>query len=154
MTPDDFLAWITDPAKAVCAKYDLPYECVVCQGAIESSWGAAIIGQYNLFGRKAVEGDVFVTLPTEEEQNGVMVTVQADFKLYNSLEDAIDDWCQLMGWKDPKDPNIDYKQYADQYHADHAIESFVRGIASIYATRDNYGDEIMETIRACFPGVV
>jgi flagellum-specific peptidoglycan hydrolase FlgJ len=128
MMPDEYLAWITGIAKEVCKKYDLPFECCVAQGAIESSWGGDRIGEFNLFGRKAVDSDNFIEVSTQEDDGtGNLYTITAKFKDYSSLNEAIDDWCQLMCWGP-------YQQYADQYHADHDLESFVRGIASVYAT--------------------
>jgi flagellar protein FlgJ len=143
MTADEYLEWITEPAKNVCEGYGLPYACVVAQGAIESGWGNTKIGKYNIFGRKAVEGDKYIEVETQEDDGtGNWYTITAKFKDYDSLEEAIDDWCQLMEWRD-------YKPYADQYHEDGDLEAFVRGIASIYATDIAYGDKIMQTIKAC-----
>jgi flagellar protein FlgJ len=143
MTPEEFLEWITETAKRVCENYDLPAACVIAQGAIESSWGNDRIGEFNLFGRKAVNGDKCIELPTNEDDGtGNQYTIIAKFKDYGSLDEAINDWCQLMGWGP-------YQPYTDQYHIDHDLEAFVRGIASVYATDIYYGDKIMQTIAAC-----
>jgi len=142
MEAQEFLDWITPTAQAVCNKYDLPSACVIAQGAIESGWNTATIGQFNLFGRKAVDGDKSITVPTQEYVgNGIYQTIYAAFKDYDSLDEAIDDWCQLMEWGP-------YQPYANQYHQDHILECFVRGIASIYATSPTYAQDILETISA------
>lgn len=142
MTADEFLDWITQPAKDVCQPYDLPWQVLVAQGAIESGWGNSKIGEYNLFGRKAVSGDKSISVATQEYEDGQYVTIQADFKDYDTLEEALDDWCQLMEWGP-------YQQYADQYHSDHDIDGFVNGIAGVYATDPDYSSKIMQTINAC-----
>lgn len=145
MTPDDYLLMVTDRAKDICGKYALPHACCVAQGAIESEWGRYGLGNgnYNIFGRKwGGEGD-FVTVDTEEDDGtGNLYTISAKFQSYNDIGDAINDWCQLMIWGP-------YKEYAEQYFIDHDLESFVRGIASVYATDINYANKIMQTIRAC-----
>lgn len=142
MTADEFLEWITEPAKAACAEYNLPAACVIAQGALESGWGNSKIGEFNIFGRKAVDGDKFITVETQECYDGQWTTINADFKDYDSLEDAIRDWCELMLWGP-------YEQYALQYQQDGDLEAFVYGIGSVYATDPDYARKIMQTIRAC-----
>lgn len=140
---NEYIDWIKPVAEEVCAKYDLPAACVIAQGAIESSWGNSRIGEYNLFGRKAAEGDNYIEEQTQEDDGtGNLYTITAKFKDYSSLDEAIADWCELMEWGP-------YKEYADQYHQGHDLESFVRGIASVYATDIAYGDKIMQTVNAC-----
>jgi len=147
MTADDFLAWITPPAQEMCTKYDLPYQVCVAQAAIESEWGEAGIGcgGFNLFGRKWNGNGSYVLLPTQEEVNGVMVQIFARFQSYPSLADAIEDWCYLITEEPCYAPCLQYR---------HDIEQFVRTLAPIYATRSTYADDILATIRACFPGAV
>jgi flagellum-specific peptidoglycan hydrolase FlgJ len=148
MTWQEYLEMIVEPAKTVCAGYDLPYQCVVAQGAIESQWGTYGIGNggYNIFGRKfstssAQDGFTYVLMNTDEDDGaGNLYEIQAKFVSYPSMGDAVNDWCQLMVWGP-------YKQFSDQYHSDHDLEAFCRGIASIYATDIYYGDKIMNTIR-------
>lgn len=153
----EYLNWITEDAKRVCAGYDLPWQCVVAQGAIESQWGTYGIGNggFNIFGRKfseasARDGYGCVVMQTQEEDDsGRWYNIEAEFVSYPTMGDAINDWCQLMCWKSTTDPRINYLQYTERYHQDRDLEAFVRGIASIYATDSRYGDKIMQTIRAC-----
>ena len=143
MTADEYLEWIADPAREVCAEYGLPAACVIAQGAIESAWGNSRRGEYNLFGRKAVGDDKCIEVETQEDDGtGNLYTITARFKDYDTLDDAIRDWCELMLWGP-------YEQYALQYQQDGDLESFVAGIAGVYATDIYYGDKIMQTIRAC-----
>ena len=143
MTADEFLAWLTPVATQVCLGYDLPAGVLVAQGAIESGWGSSKIGEFNLFGRKAVDGDKSISVETQEDDGaGNLYTITADFKDYDNLADACNDWCQLMAWGP-------YLQYYNQYHADRDVEAFVRGIAASYATDIHYADKILQTMAAC-----
>lgn len=145
MTADEYLAMITEPAKQVCGEHNLPYACCVAQGAIESSWGNDGIGKggFNLFGRKwGGEGDYVEVSTQEDDGTGTLYTIMAKFQSYNSIEDAIRDWNLLMLWGP-------YEPYARQYQSDGDLESFVRGIASVYATDIFYSDKILRTIKAC-----
>ena len=152
MTCDEYLEMITEPAKQVCAEYDLPYACCIAQGAIESEWGKYGLGNggFNIFGRKwGGEGD-YVEVETQEDDGaGDLYTINAKFQSYDSIECAINDWCCLMEWVKGDGTDGPYVQFARQYHEDHDIEAFIRGIAGVYATDIYYGDKIMQTIRAC-----
>ncbi len=140
---NEYLDWTIEPAKTACEPYDLPWQVVVAQGAIESSWGNSRIGEYNIFGRKYGGYGSYIECNTQEEdESGEWYTIVAKFQDYGSLEEAIGDWCELMNWGD-------YLRYTEQYHQDHDIEAFVRGIAGIYATDSSYGDKIMQTMKAC-----
>jgi flagellum-specific peptidoglycan hydrolase FlgJ len=143
----DYLEMVVEPAKRVCAGYDLPYQCVVAQGAIESQWGKYGIGNggFNIFGRKfsnasMQDGYSYVLMDTQEDDGeGNLYDIQAKFVSYPSMADAINDWCQLMFWGE-------YFSFTKQYHIDRDLEAFCRGIAGIYATDINYGQKIMNTI--------
>ena len=50
MTTDEFIEWLAPAAQAQTRCYNLPASVLIAQGAIESGWGRAVIGQYNLFG--------------------------------------------------------------------------------------------------------
>ena len=149
MRPDDFINSIMFTACRSCKEYKLPASCLIAQAAIESSWGEAVIGDYNMFGRKFNGCGDFIELPTYEWDEDIeeFVIVTAKFQDYDNLQQATDDWCQLMWWRN-EDGSIDYRQYAEQYQIDHNLENFVRGIASIYATDPEYADKILATIDA------
>lgn len=141
MSSEEFFEWLVPAAQAACKKYGLPASCLLAQGAIESGWGQYTIGQYNLFGRKWGGWGNYIELPTNEWDGTQYVDINAKFQDYDSLEQACDDWCELMLWGP-------YEQYGRQYQADKDLESFVRGIGAIYATGPDYGNNIMATINA------
>jgi flagellum-specific peptidoglycan hydrolase FlgJ len=147
---EDYLSWIKGPAYEICNKYKLPAACCVAQSAIESGWGQNIIGDFNVFGRKATEGDRQVVLNTAEQNpDGSWGTVDSGFKLYSSLEDAIKDWCELMLWVKQDNTPGPYTEAAWAYQEGGDFEKFVRSIASVYATRQTYADDILSTVKAC-----
>ena len=143
MNPDEFLEFLTPAAREVCEKYDLPASVCIAQGCIESGWGKYTIAGYNIFGRKWGGEGEYVSLPTQEDDGtGNLYTIEAKFQRYYNLEDAITDWCELMEWKQ-------YKLFATQYHIDHDYIKFCEGIAAIYATKIDYANDILSTIKAC-----
>ncbi|EAX47559.1 Mannosyl-glycoprotein endo-beta-N-acetylglucosamidase [Thermosinus carboxydivorans Nor1] len=142
MTPDEFIAWLGPVAQRVCRKYGLPASVCIAQGALESGWGRYVIGEYNLFGRKAVAGDKSITVTTQEYINGEWVTINDEFKDYDSLDEAVEDWCVLM---------TEEPAYADAlavWQETHDVEQFVRTMGPVYATDPEYADKVLATIRA------
>ncbi len=146
MSPDDFFSMIEPTAKQVCGQYELPWQVCCAQAAIESGWGKYTIGQYNFFGRKATSDDVVngkaINEPTSEWNGSEYVSEDDYFKLYDSLEEAIDDWCILMSQD---------SQYANAFQIwenTQDITQFVEAMAPVYATGPNYAQEILTTISA------
>ena len=142
MTPDEYLEMITQPAKQVCAGYNLSYAVCVAQGALESQWGKYGIGNggYNIFGRKWGGEGEYVEKETQECYDGVWQTITAKFQSYASMEDAIKDWCILITEEPVYAPCLEFRD---------DIEQFVRTLAPIYATDPEYADKILQTIHAC-----
>lgn len=142
MTPDEFIDFIGDTAGKVCAEYNLPASVCIAQAILESGWGRYCIGQFNYFGRKWNGWGNYVRQQTTEYENGKYVTIYDKFQSYESLEDAIRDWCFLIA--------EDYK-YSDVIYAwqEHwSVEDFVYALAPIYATDPDYASKIMATINA------
>ena len=140
MNPEDFFEWIGPTAKLICPAYGLYPSVCMAQAAIESGWGEYIIGEYNLFGRKAVEGDRQTTLPTDEFINGEWVVVDAPFKLYDSLEEAIEDYCVLL---------TEEPVYQDALiFIGKSRDAYIESMASVYATSPEYANSIKATIEA------
>lgn len=140
MTPDEYLAWMTPPAQNVCPRYNLPWAVCVAQGAIESQWGIYAIGNYNIFGRKWGGWGNYIEKETQECYSGVWQTITAKFQDYNSLDEAIQDWCVLM----TQEP-----VYVNATVGITDPIQFAYAIGPIYATDPQYGDKIVQTMRAC-----
>lgn len=141
MTTEEFIQWLAPEAVKQCKPYNLPPSVVIAQAAIESGWGRYTIGEYNLFGRKAVTGDKAITVTTEEYEDGEMITIQADFKDYDSLLQAIDDWCILI----TQEPV--YAEAWGIWCDTGDLERFVYALGPVYATDPEYADKVIATIR-------
>lgn len=139
MSPDDFIAWLAPAAQKICRQYDLPTSVCVAQGALESAWGGAVIGEYNLFGRKWNGSGSFVEKETEEYYNGEWQFVTAKFQDYASLEEAVEDWCILITEEPVYAPCLECRQ---------DVTAFVKTLGPIYATDPDYSDKVLTTIAA------
>lgn len=142
MTPDDYLNWIIPAAQRVCAQYNLPYAVVVGQGAIESQWGTYKIGQYNIFGRKWGGWGNYIEQETQECYNGVWQTIVDKFQDYDSMDQAINDWCVLI----TQEPvYVNALQGVDTSDA----VAIISAIGPVYATDPDYAAKVIQTMRAC-----
>lgn len=136
MTPEEFITWITPVAQKICKRYNLFSSVCIAQAALESGWGKNRIGEYNLFGRKAVAGDKSITVETQECDNGVWKNVSVAFKDYDSLEEAIEDYCVLVT------EELVYAPCLKQT----TVKDFVTTLGPIYATDPQYANKIIQTI--------
>lgn len=142
MTPDEFINFIGNTAGKVCAEYNLPASVCIAQAILESGWGKYCIGQYNYFGRKWNGWGNYEKQQTTEYENCEYVTIYDKFQSYESLEEAIRDWCILI--------TEDYK-YSDviaAWHENWSVNDFVYTLAPIYATDPDYASKIISTINA------
>lgn len=142
MTPDEFIDFIGDTAGRICAKYNLPASVCIAQAILESGWGRYCIGQFNYFGRKWNGWGNYVRQQTTEYINGEYVTIYDKFQSYESLEEAIRDWCILI---------TEEPAYADalaEWRSRWVVEDFVYVLAPVYATDPDYARKIVATIEA------
>ena len=159
MTPEEFVAWIGPTAQEVCRRYGIPASVCIAQAAIESTWGEDAIWEWNLFGRKAIEGDNFTNLWTQEYEGpnaytedeehiyigGNVWRIKAAFKIYDNLAEAIEDYCILL---------TEEPVYRPVMEALGNLQAYVYALAGdgenpgIYATNAQYGPDILATIEA------
>ena len=142
MTPDEFIDFIGDTAGKVCAKYNLPASVCIAQAILESGWGRYCIGQYNYFGRKWNGWGNYVRQQTTEYINSEYVTIYDKFQSYESLEEAIRDWCVLI----TEEPA--YSNALAEWQSNWNVEDFVYALAPVYATDPDYAHKIIATINA------
>lgn len=142
METEEFISWLTPSAQAQCKCYGLPASVVIAQGALESGWGASIIGRFNLFGRKWNGTGNYIEKETQECINGEWITETDKFQDYDNLLAAIDDWCILM----TQEPA--YAEALAMWNNTHDIDQFVPAMAAVYATDPDYSDKILQTIDA------
>lgn len=142
MTPDEFIDFIGDTAGRICAKYNLPASVCIAQAILESGWGRYCIGQFNYFGRKWNGWGNYVRQQTTEYINGEYVTIYDKFQSYESLEDAIRDWCVLI----KEEPA--YAEALAVWEKGWCVEDFVWALAPVYATDPDYARKIIATMEA------
>ena len=140
MDCDEFINWLAPVAQEICKSYGLFPSVLIAQGALESGWGKYIIGNYNLFGRKWNGEGNYIEKETQEWDGSQYITITAKFQDYDTLDEAVEDWCILL----TQEPC--YQEVNN--HLD-SVEDFVRTLAPIYATDPNYANGILNTINAC-----
>lgn len=97
MKPSDFIALIAPKAQIDMVKTGVPASLTIAQAILESAWGESMLTRKgnNLFGIKGKGG----TYPTKEVVGGVTITVDAQFRHYNSWAESIADHSRLLSTK-------------------------------------------------------
>ena len=126
-------------ARAGAKKWGIPASVTLAQWAQESGWGKHMpTGSNNPFGMKAKPGQPSVIVTTWEVYKGHRVTIQAAFRKFASIADAIDAHDQLLAT-------------APVYgHARAALPdplAFAHALTGTYATDPHYGDALEAIIR-------
>lgn len=142
MEPEKFINMIGDTCRNICLKYNLPASVCIAQATLESGWGESVIGNYNYFGRKWNGWGNYVKLQTTEWTGSGYETVYAKFQSYNTLEQAIEDWCQLMRHEPA------YENAMAVWDSTWNLTEFVNTMAPVYATDPSYAGKILSTIEA------
>lgn len=142
MVPENFIEMIGPTASRICKVYNLPASVCIAQAALESGWGEAVIGQFNYWGRKWGGWGNYEVHRTQEWIIGAYVTVDASFQSYDSLDQAVEDWCQLIR-KEPA-----YAEAAAAWDASFNLTDFVTALAPVYATDPDYAQKVLSTIAA------
>ena len=138
---EEFITSFAESAVRICKKYNLYPSVCIAQACIESTWGEDAIKTYNLFGRKAVNGDEYIELPTREQlEDGSYITIDAKFKVYHSFDEAFEDYCILLTEQEEYQPALIF--------IGKDRDSYIRRMALVYATEKKYADMIIDTINA------
>lgn len=137
---ENFIEYIAPAAQKICPKYNLPASVCIAQAILESGWGKYCVGDYNYWGRKWGGWGNYAVYSTDEYINGEWVTINAKFQSYDSLEQAVEDWCQLIR----EEPC--YAPARDAWHAPWILTDFVNALAGVYATDPGYANKVMDTI--------
>lgn len=103
MKPQEFIDLIAPAAQVFQQKHGIFASITLAQAALETGWLQFIprdkhTGQesFNLFGIKGIGPAGSITCDTNEFQGGKMVTVEAEFRAYNSWEESIADHSQVL----------------------------------------------------------
>ncbi|MDT0602874.1 flagellar assembly peptidoglycan hydrolase FlgJ [Thalassotalea castellviae] len=145
--PQDFVTALTEPAKYVEKKLNIPFEVVIAQAALETGWGQKVIktaqgeSSNNLFNIKADarwSGDK-THKETLEYQQGAMVKKREPFRVYQNIGDSINDYINFLSSNE---------RYQGALKQAKNVEQFLHGLQGAgYATDPNYANKIMGTLR-------
>ena len=135
-----FIAAVASGALAAQRQYGIPAAVTIAQAIDESGWGQSQLASedHNLFGIKGSGPAGSVLRPTQEYQNGQMVTVNAPFRVYSTVAQSITDHSLLLA------TGSSYKQaMADRRSPD----AFANDLTGVYATDPNYGANLITIMR-------
>ena len=119
--------------------WGVPASVSLSQFILESARGKRMPpGSNNPFGIKAKAGEDFVTASTREFRNGRMVTEQARFRRFASLDEAFARHGQLLA-------TSHYYTKAMALKTD--PEAFCHALTGVYATDPRYGKSLVELLR-------
>ncbi len=93
-----FIERLVPHAQELQDGYGVLPSIILGQAILESNWGkSTLASKYNnLFGIKAYGDQKKVSLETKEFVNEEWITIQEDFKVYDSWEQSMDDHTQLF----------------------------------------------------------
>lgn len=94
----DFIATVAPAAQQMQANYGVHASISIAQAILESDWGESELSAVynNLYGMKGDNPANTVLLTTNEYYNGQWVTIQANFKVYGSWAESVQDHALLF----------------------------------------------------------
>lgn len=141
---DGFISQVAPIAVAMQDLYGTRPSISIAQAILESDWGESELAyQYNnLYGVKGGEDPYTVTLPTKEYVDGEWITIEDNFKTYDSWASAIEDHARLMVEGTSWDTNQYEKvvEAATYQEAAHALRE------AGYATDPGYPEKLITLI--------
>ncbi|MGG4607475.1 flagellar assembly peptidoglycan hydrolase FlgJ [Providencia sp. Me31A] len=141
----NFISRLIEPAKAASQDSGISHFLVLAQAALESGWGQREIlkadgkTSHNLFGIKAGknwQGPV-TNIMTTEVINGKTIKMRDDFRVYDSYEEAIADYINLL---------TENPRYKDVKKAPTPEIAARRLHQAGYATDPGYSDKLITLI--------
>ncbi|MDO6444407.1 flagellar assembly peptidoglycan hydrolase FlgJ [Colwellia sp. 1_MG-2023] len=145
--PRDFVTALTEPAKQVEKKLNIPFEVVIAQAALETGWGQKVIkteqgeSSNNLFNIKADSrwAGEKTHKETLEYEQGAMVKKREPFRVYQNIGESINDYINFLS------KNERYQGALQQVGN---VEQFLHNLQGAgYATDPNYANKIMGTLQ-------
>ncbi|MGM0125820.1 hypothetical protein IGI37_003221 [Enterococcus sp. AZ194] len=97
---ESFIRKIGESARKIGQENDLYASVMIAQAILESGSGSSELSQaphHNLFGMKGTYEGSGVTYSTQEDTgNGVLVTIQASFRTYDTYDQSFEDYSKLF----------------------------------------------------------
>lgn len=137
-----FIEGIKPYAKNAEATHGVWPSLLVAQAALESDWGRSSLSleANNYFGIKGTTNSALYT--TREFTNSEWLTTDASFKKYNTMEDSVRDYADLLKFGTSWDNTL--------YHGVIDAENYRQAAVAIqdagYATDPNYADKLIKII--------
>jgi flagellum-specific peptidoglycan hydrolase FlgJ len=93
-----FIATVAPAAQQMQAEYGVHASISIAQAILESDWGESELSAVynNLYGMKGDDPGNTVLLTTNEYYNGQWVTIQANFRVYGSWTESVQDHALLF----------------------------------------------------------
>jgi flagellar protein FlgJ len=144
---DAFVNKLAASAQAASAATGIPARFIIGQAALESNWGNNEIKRadgttsHNVFGIKATPDwtGKTVSTPTTEYVKGEPRRVTETFRAYDSYQDAMTDYANLLS-RNPR--------YAAVIHGSHDAQGFANAMQRAgYATDPHYANKLISIMR-------
>ena len=139
-----FIATIAPAAQQMQADYGVHASISIAQAILESDWGESELSAVynNLYGMKGDNPENTVLLATGEYYNGQWVTIQANFRVYGSWAESVQDHALLFVNGTTWDPN----QYVPVLQATTYQEAAQALQDCGYATDPDYAAKLIAVI--------
>jgi flagellum-specific peptidoglycan hydrolase FlgJ len=131
-----FIEQIAPGAVATQQRYGVPAAVTIAQAIDESGWGLSSLAtkDHNLFGMKGTGPAGSDPQPTQEFENGRMVSQTASFRVYRGIAESIDDHGKLLATSG---------YYTHAMSVRHDPNAFAEALTGIYATDPEYGAKLV-----------
>lgn len=144
LTQKEFIERLAPHAQELQSSYGVLPSIIIGQAILESNWGqSTLASKYNnLFGIKAYGDQKKVNLETKEYINEIWVTIQGDFKVYDTWEESMDDHTKLFIDGVTWDPRL----YQSVLLASEYSEAAQALQEAGYATDPTYAEKVINVI--------
>lgn len=141
LAPAEFARLFGPIARESMRRTGVPASVILAQAALETGWGASSIGDAkNLFGIKGTGPAGSIRVPTQEVVNGRRVTIQDNFRKYNSWQESFEDHGRLLSQN---------SRYATAMRYTNDPDRFAREIHRAgYATDPEYSNLLISIMRS------
>lgn len=144
VSKEAFIERLVPHAQTLQRGYGVLPSIIIGQAILESNWGQSeLSSKYNnLFGIKSFGHSDFVTLDTQEYVNGQWITIQGDFRVYQTWEESMDDHTMLFV------NGVDWSP--QKYEAVLTAPSYKEAAVALqeagYATDPTYAEKVIQVI--------
>lgn len=141
---ESFISRIAPISQEMQQKYGGRASISIAQAILESDWGKSDLSAlyHNLYGIKGNGPEDSVLLETTEFVDGEPITVQAYFKVYDSIASSVEDHAKLMAEGTSWDAELYWPviKAGSYQEAAHALQE------SGYATDPDYPEKVIEVV--------